>query len=161
MIKLNQSHLGIIDFEVKPIDDSSKLPLYLIQVRWVFCQNQALKVAQLKNVKQKIDSGQQTTDLAWSHHIYSCKWWSVHMVYCIFSLQSKKAVCAFQITKKLLSFTLEDSQKKLADDQWSSVHNYREYLLYQTYLYDIQCMYIKPFSMEVDWPEIGRLMKIC
>ena len=39
-----------------------------------------------------------------------------------FCSQSKNAVSAFQITYKLLSFTLEDSwEKKLVDDQYSSI----------------------------------------
>ena len=107
---------------------------------------------------------------------------------------SKNAVSAFQITCKLLSFTLKESWtnqqtinalhqyplhlphkvktqyvildhmqstffccgknlKKLADDQCSSITKGSTYY--------IRCIYIQPFIMEMDWPEIWHLMEVC
>ncbi len=67
---------------------------------------------------------------------------------------SKNAVSAFQISCKLLSFTLEDfSLKKLADDQCSSITKGSIYLY-------MNHMYIQPFTTKVDWPEIGCLMEV-
>ncbi len=49
-------------------------------------------------------------------------------------------------------FYLRNFLKKLADDQCSSIT--------KGSIYYIKGMYKQPFSMEMDWPEIGRFMEV-
>ena len=64
--------------------------------------------------------------------------------------QSKNTVCAFQITYQLLPVTFKD--KKLLEEQCSSIT--------KSSIYHIKHMPIQPFTMWVDWLEIGSLMEV-
>ncbi len=64
----------------------------------------------------------------------------------------KNAVSAFQVSSKLLLFYLGRFLKKLADDQCSSIT--------KGSIYHIKYMYIHPFTIVVNWPEIGGLMEV-
>ena len=64
----------------------------------------------------------------------------------------KNAVSTLQFLCKLLSFTLKDSFKKLADDQYSSIT--------KGTIYHIKHLYIKHFTTVAYWPEIGCLMEV-
>ncbi len=68
------------------------------------------------------------------------------------ALQSKNAVSSFYITRRVLSFSLGKFLKWLANDQSSSIT--------KGSIYYIKHVYIQPFSMEVDWPEIWCLMEV-
>ncbi len=69
--------------------------------------------------------------------------------------QSQNAVCAFQITFKLLSFTLEDSWR---NEQ--SMHFKRTKGTSKSSIYHVKHMSIQPFTMGVNWPEFVCLMAV-
>ncbi len=71
-------------------------------------------------------------------HYYYTEWFTARL--------SKNAVSAFQISYKLLSFTLERVLKKLADNQYSSIT--------KGSIHHVKHMYIQPFTTVVDWSEI-------
>ena len=69
------------------------------------------------------------------------------------ALQSKNAVCAFQIAYKLPSFTLEDSRRYIS--RRSSALS-----ITKGSIIPHQALYIQPFTTLVDWPDIGCLMEV-
>ena len=67
--------------------------------------------------------------------------------------QSKNAVSAFYITRRVLSSVSEKFLKWLADDQSSFIT--------KGSIYYVKHVYLQPFCMEVDWQEIWHQMDIC
>ncbi len=80
-----------------------------------------------------------------------CFWWQKHLV-CFCSTKYLCSMCIYNHTQSTF-FWLGNFLKKLGDGQCSSIITGSIYL-------NTKHMYIQPFSMEVDWPEIWCIMEV-